>query len=730
MRGSKASSSTFQRAVRALEAGRDAEAARLFSEVLERNPRHVDALDGLSTLECQAGRLQRAAELLGRLVGLAPREARFQLNLGEVLRRLGQPAEALARTQRALELNQNYAEAWFNKGTLLAQAGELSLAVPCLERATDLLPESPALQLGLADVLAQRGEEERAQLHRLCASLLQGKGDASAEALFQRALAHRQAGERSLALACYHVLAALDPSALGTWLAACDVLRSMARVEGAVAAARRCVQVAPRDARAHAAAAATKADAGHFAAAEACARRAVALDERDPEAHFQLGRIHFELGDCEGALASYRKLLELAPDHRGAHSNLIFLMPYVADSSAAATAAEARRWAARHAAPLATESPAHGNDRSPDRPLRIGYVSGDFCQHPMANYFLPLLAHHRRHAFRVHCYASVREPDQITRQIAASSDVFREVAGLSDAALADVIRADQIDVLVDLALHSGDHRLLTFARRPAPVQICYLGYLGTTGLDGMQYRLTSGDLDDDRPADPECYTEAPLELGAYWCYRPLLASDDPGLMPNSATGGQRRIVFGSLNSLHKVSREALSLWAEVLRAVEDSVFVMAAPEQARSRLVKAFASLGVPSSRVTILPYQSRRDYMRAYRGIDLCLDTTPCNGATTHLDGLWMGTPTLTLVGRAPGSRAGLHICQRMELPQMITRTREQFVARALELTRDLDQLGVLRSNLRARLEASSLMNGPQFIADLESAYRKAWSAWCQAAE
>ncbi|HEX5099807.1 MAG TPA: hypothetical protein VFV94_09925, partial [Polyangiaceae bacterium] len=335
-----------------------------------------------------------------------------------------------------------------------------------------------------------------------------------------------------------------------------------------------------------------------------------------------------------------------------------------------------------------------------------------------------LFRNHDHAKVELFCYSSAEQASPETALIRACADVWREVAELDDAALCEVIRRDQIDILVDLTMHLKGRRLLAFARRPAPVQICWLAYPGTTGLEAMDYRLSDPYLDPPG-ADTQVYSEETIRLpDSFWCYDPLTEVPAVSPLPALARGS---ITFGSLNHFRKVNPGVLRLWARVLRAVPESRLILVAPEgSARSRVHALFEEAGVKRERVEFVGRCARLDYLGRYREIDIGLDTFPYNAQTTSLDAFWMGVPTVTLVGHTVVGRAGVSLAMNLGMPQLIATTEEEYVAVASSLASDLEHLSALRRTLRARLEQSPLMDAPRFARNLEAVYRDVWCRFC----
>jgi protein O-GlcNAc transferase len=335
-----------------------------------------------------------------------------------------------------------------------------------------------------------------------------------------------------------------------------------------------------------------------------------------------------------------------------------------------------------------------------------------------------VLSRHDRAAYEVVCYSSVKAPDQHTQRIKALSNEWHDVARLSDSELAQKIRDDRVDVLIDLSMHMAKNRLKVFAEKPAPVQITWLAYPGTTGVDGMDYRITDPFLDP--PGAPLPYSEESLWLPrTFWCYEP--ESEQPvGELPQRLAG---HVTFGCLNNFMKVGRQTLELWARVLRANDGSKLLMLAPHDgAQAEARNILQQNGVAPERVELVDFQSRDRYLETYNRIDIALDTLPYQGHTTSLDAYWMGVPVVTLLGETIVGRAGLSLASNLELQSWVAREPDELVQIASRFARDPSSVSELRRELRPRLRSSPLMDADRFTRDLERAYREAWRRFCAA--
>jgi predicted O-linked N-acetylglucosamine transferase (SPINDLY family) len=316
----------------------------------------------------------------------------------------------------------------------------------------------------------------------------------------------------------------------------------------------------------------------------------------------------------------------------------------------------------------------------------------------------------------------------MTDRFRAMATGWREIGGMSDDAAAALVRDDQIDVLVDTTLHMEGNRLLVFARKPAPVQVTFAGYPGSTGMEAIDYRLTDVHLDPPGMHDAS-YVEKSWRLpDTFWCYDPLGADAMVSALPSETSG---RTTFGCLNNFSKTNDRVLRLWAQVLDAVPDSRLLVLAHEGShRQRARDVLSALGIASDRIEFAGYRARNSYLELFQQVDISLDTVPYNGHTTSLDSLWMGVPVVTLVGTTVVGRAGVSQLLNLQLPELIARTSKEYVAVASALAADVGRLSALRRTLRQRMECSPLMDAQRFARNIETAYRAMWRRWCAGLE
>ena len=491
----------------------------------------------------------------------------------------------------------------------------------------------------------------------------------------------------------------------------------------AVVAYRRALALAPANATFHYNLASALQGAGDLEGAIAAYRAALALVPAYAEARVNLGNALLDQGRLEEARAEYRVVLDADPKNTEALSNLLRALNYDERLSPEAML-EAHRTAD---AAMPTAPARFANSPEPERRLRVGFVSPDFRTHSVAYFVEPLLASLDRASIESFCYASLLRPDATTARLKGMAGHWLDIYGVPDAAIAERVRADGIDILIDLAGHTAGNRLGLFAHRPAPVQATWCGYCNTTGLGAIDWRVTDGIAD---PAGAERrHSERLVRLPhGFLCYAPDADASPVSPLPARDAG---RVTFGSFNALPKLSEATLRLWAQILDAVPGSRLLLKAPQLrdrgARGLLMERLASAGVAAERVELAPsVPTTRAHLALYGRVDLALDPFPYNGTATTCEALWMGVPVVTLAGRVHAGRVGASLLAAAGLPELVAATEADYVARAAALARDLDRLEALRLGMRDRLAASPLLDRTGFARDFEGALRAMWRDWC----
>jgi protein O-GlcNAc transferase len=703
-------------------AGRHDEAEALYREVVAAEPANAEALFRLGAIALRTGRGLEAIEVLRRAIAINASEARFQCALGQALAVVGRVDEALGVYQAVVAKWPDMPEAHFEHAMLLQGTRQTEEAIAAYRRAIALRPDFAEARYNLAVILHTRGEGDQAIAEYRAVSALRPDWP---DVWARLGDALRARGEFAAAVEAYERAIRIRPDHVGAVHNLGNAFQGMGNYEKAVGVYQQVVSLKPDLVEGYSNLGNALRILGRADEAAAAHRQALALRPGFGYSIGNLGNALKDLGQLDDAIACYRQAVVVDPRDVKAHSNLLFTLQFHPDYDAQDILHEHQLWNQTYARPLASEIRLHSNDRTPDRRLRVGYVSPNFESHCQAFYMVPLLAQHDRKQFEVFCYSDVNVPDAITAGLRKYADIWRETGRLSDSKLAESIRADGIDVLVDLTMHMASGRPLVFARKPAPVQVTWLAYPGTTGLTAMDYRLTDPVLDPPGVGDRN-YTETSIRLPhTFWCMRMLTKEPSVNALPALSNGA---VTFGCLNTFCKVNEGTLALWAKVVTAVPGSRLLMLVPSGSpRPRVLAALAAGGVDPSRVEFVDRQSRPAYLETYRRIDIGLDTTPYNGHTTSIDSYWMGVPVVTLIGQTVTGRAGLSQLSNLDLRDLAGRTKEEFVRIAVKLAGDLDRLSKLRASLRERVERSPLMDTPRFAHNIESAYRLMWQRWCK---
>jgi len=500
--------------------------------------------------------------------------------------------------------------------------------------------------------------------------------------------------------------------------------KSLGQLEAAVASYRIAVKLKPDFAGAYNNLADTLQELGQFEAAMIACRRALELKPNYPGAYFNLGNTQKDLGQLDDAIASYRRALEIQPDFTRVHGGLLFTLNYHPDLSAEEIYRLYQGFDSQHCLPLRPMWREHTNDRDPNRRLRIGYVSADFKHHSCRSFIEPLLAHHDKTQVEVFAYAEISKEDYMTARYKGYVDHWIPTKGMSDETLAERIRADRIDVLADLAGHTAGNRLLTFARKPAPVSFSWMGYGYTTGLTAIDYYLT--DEVSTPPGSEGLFAEQPwrIDTPAY-AYRPNSDMGEVNGLPVLQCG---HITFGTLTRSVRINYRTIRVWSEILKRVEGSRLVINSSnfkeQMMRERIAEKFSEQGISRERLEIGYHSPPWDVMR---GIDIGLDCFPHNSGTTLFESLYMGIPFITLADRPSVGRLGSCILHGIGHPEWIAGSEEEYIAKALELSNNLERLAALRMSLREEMSKSPLLDEPGFARKVEAAYRKMWKLWCE---
>jgi predicted O-linked N-acetylglucosamine transferase (SPINDLY family) len=541
-------------------------------------------------------------------------------------------------------------------------------------------------------------------------------------------VAHAIQGRWSDAIASYLKARSCQPNHPDAYINLGVALTEVRRLDEAVAVLQQAVRLRPDSAGGHYNLANALQHREDFAESVRSYKRALVFRPDHADACNNMAKIFLVEGRTQEAISAYRRAIASEPNSIASHSNLLFALNYDPRLTAAELASEHRRWADVHArvSPLGPE-PDHSRD--PNRRLRIGYLSPDFYNHPAVSFLEPILTHHDPRQVQTTCYAEVLRPDAVTARIRSLAHDWRSTRGLTDLQVAEQIRADSVDILVDLAGHAADSRVRVLAYKPAPIQITYLGYPNTTGLTAVDYLLTDAVVDP--PNEPSSYAEEPVRLqGGFCCYTP--PGDAPQVAPLPAESAGH-VTFGSLQNLAKLNMEVIALWCRLLRAVPTArllIFRTTLSDKAKRFLRGEFRLRGIEEGRVELARAMNTGtgSHLEVYSAVDISLDTVPWNGHTTTCESLWMGVPMITLYGSRHAGRMAASVLTQLELSELIAHTPEEFIEIGARLAGNIEELARQRRDLRARMRLSPLCDGATFSRTLEDTYRRLWRQWCAA--
>jgi predicted O-linked N-acetylglucosamine transferase (SPINDLY family) len=704
------------------QAGRLAEAEGLCRRILERSPKNPAALRLLKKLSPQMGKVDEAERLLRAVIAANPKQPAYHVNLGDVLAGRGQMNEALASYCRALALDPKSSQALYRLGRALNCAepltsGALGAYQQAIDSGTDV---AEAFNL-LGNSLVAMGLNEQSLAAYAEAIKLRPHDPVYH---YNTGIPLKSLGRWDDSMAAYRKALELRPDYPQALNNLGILLTERNRLEESVEVLKKAVSIRPDFAAAFQNLGNSLKDLGRTDEARDALQRAIEIEPQFPLALNALGIVHLMTGNVAKAIENYRRALEVEPTSAMIHSNLLFAMSFSPDCDATAILTEAKRFYERQGMPLKHLARPHRNERDPNRRLRVGYVSPDLGQHVVGYNLLPLLRCHSPQQVEVFCYSSLTRPDATTAELRSRAHHWREVALLGDEQLADQIREDAIDILVDLSLFTAGNRLRTFSIVPAPVQITWLGYCGTSGVEGMHYRFSDPYLDPP-DEDLSCYSEETIRLPeTYWCYGPGGEAPKVSHLP---AGERGNITFGCMNQFPKDSPAARELWWQILNRVPGSrMIIHSPPGNHLNGIREEIARHGNDNDRVEFIGRQSWDQYMRTSYRIDIGLDPFPYNGGITTCDLMWMGVPIVTLSGQTAVGRGGRSILSNIGLGELVAYSPEQYVQIAADLAGDRTRLSEIRAGLRERMQASPLVDAPRFARNVEAAYRQTWIRWC----
>lgn len=611
-----------------------------------------------------------------------------------------------------------------SKGQTLEDAGHLEEAEKLYRKAAEIDPQCARAYLNIGNVLETRNNLEEAEANYRLA-LKQDPEYGGAYANLGKLCLDRH--EYSEALELYTKAAQLIPGLPGleALVGIGFSLSQLGRHRESIAAYEKALMYAPYHEGANLALAHLLIVDGQHERTATLLERFLARNPDQAQGLGMLAETYIRLGMIEEGIRVNEKACKLEPDNDKLASMRLFMLNYDPRISPEKLFDHHKAYADRFFSAFAPKNPVFGNTRDKKRKLRIGYVSADFREHPVAMFIETLIQHHDRSQFEIHAWHTHVNQDHITRKFINRVDHWHSTPTLSDNDLAEDIRKAGIDILIDLSGYSSGHRLPVFARKPAPVQATWLGYLGTTGLETMDYRIC--DAFTDPPGMTEhLHTETLARLPrCQWCHIPYEDLPDTVEAPILSKG---HITLGSFNNITKLNREVLALWARLLAAIPDARLHLAAiPEgRAQQQLLAYMKKKGIDSERLRFIPRMEYKDYLKTIAEVDIALDPFPYNGGTTSVDTLVMGVPFVTLAGKHSIARGGVSLLSNTGLSGFIAQSPEDYISIIKHYSEHPEEMSEIRKKLKQDIASSPILDGPAFTRDFENMYRQWWQLWC----
>ncbi len=655
---------------------------KLSKELLERAEVFADEANIRNDQKAAASYTQKCAVILATQIVA-------QGKLAGYLNDLGREAEAIELYEEGEALRDKVVDAHRRAGLHFYYVPDFDSAIEEFNRGLTLLPENLEVLSALGGAYCAIGKME--DTYRVCRQILDINEDRS-----------------------------------GDWNNLGLALQSMRREDEAIDAFKNALKADPTYVLAWAHLGSSYQSQGRITEAREAYEKALALNPSSSEALNNLSIVSQTMGDFEAGLAYLKRALEAAPNNAAYHSNILFAIQYLPEGTEQMLFEETMRWGERHAAPHYAKRKPLTNDPNPDRRLRIGYVSPDFKGHSCSYFLYPLYTNHDRKNFEVFSYAEVSAPDMWTDTFKGLSDHWFSTVGVSDDDVAERIRKDKIDVLIDLGAHTGGSRLLVSARKPAPVQVSWLGLGNSTGVRTMDYFITDPHMVPDGYEKYFCEQIYRLPDNTY-CYYPLNRMPDVGPLHAKQAG---YVTFGTLSRSVRLNDGVLSTWARILNAVPNSRLIINTVAMndplMREKFIKKFEAEGVSADRLDLHVTRVPHETWGSYNKIDIALDPFPHNAGLTTYEAIYMGAPVVTFADRPPQGRYGASILSNVGLADLVAHSLDEYVSIAVNLANDLDRLAGLKSVLRERMLASPLCDSAAYAKAMEDGYRFMWKNWC----
>lgn len=699
---------------------------KICRDILINHPDNIDTLYLLSEIYYQKKNYEFSQHYLKKILQINPIDATAYNNIGIVMQEKGEIDEAIICYKKAIKLNQNLADPYNNLGLALKKKCQNEESVAYFQKALVINQNFADAHYNLGNAFREANQLDQSIFHYKKALQI---NPISADTYYHLGDALREKNYLDEAAYCYQKSLMLNPNITAAYDNLGIIFMKKGQLDEALKHYRRAIELDPDYYSAYNNLGITLQLKGQLDEAILCFQTVLKLNPDSAEAYDNLGNILQEKGRLDEAEVLYKRAIELDPHNLSYAKDLLFQMLYNPRYDAYAIFYEHLKFAKQFAEPLSSSVLPHTNERIPSRKLKIGYISPDFRMHSVGFFIEPVLASHNTKKFKIFVYSDVSQPDEVTKRITGYSEKWRDIVDMSDKEVAELIRKDQIDILIDLSGHTAHNRMLVFARKPAPIQVSWIGYPATTGLSTIDYKIVDSYTDPPGMTD-QFYTEKLVRLpDSFLCYLPPACSPDVANLPALALD---HITFGSFNNFTKISSEIIEVWIKILMAKPKSHLMIKAKSLSEKSvcdyILGIFRQKGITSDRLQLLPWEaSPKKHLSLYSQIDIALDTYPYHGTTTTCEALWMGVPVITLAGKSHISRVGVSLLSNIGLPELIAKTYDEYVTIAVNLACNLEQLQALRQNIRDKMSHSPLIDSQRFIISLENYYRIMWETWCK---
>ncbi|MBF0194185.1 MAG: tetratricopeptide repeat protein [Magnetococcales bacterium] len=635
----------------------------------------------------KANQFEQAIKWYKKVLEIRPKDAAVLSNIATALQSIGKLDEAVNIYKKVINIKPNYAMAYSNLGNILAQQGRADEAIINYNKAINIKPDYSLAYFNLGNAQKEKSKLDEATIS------------------YQKAIK-------------------FQPDYAEAYNNLGNILKEKNRVDEAIKCYKKAILIKPDYAEAYNNIGTALHENNQLDESVPNYQKAIAIQPKYAEAYNNLGNAIKEQGKLKSAVACYKKAISIKPGFVEAHNNLIFCTDLFTNVDSDQFQIERKIWADIHAEPLKPVWPKLNNTANPNRKIRVGYVSSDFRHHSAAYIFGPVLLQHDRNNFQIYCYAGNSTVDDMTEQFKKIAHKWLCTYNLDDAKLAKIIENDEIDILVDLAGHTKGSRLLTFARKPAPIQITAWGYPHGTGMDAMDYLFADPIFIPQK--ERHKYSEEIIDLPCAVHLNSEISFTDIKELPFKKNG---YITFGAFNRIEKYNDAVFKVWAKILHKMPTAKLLIKTVKLDHAKRVEDihnyFVNLGIDTSRIILVGKTSKEEHQETYNKVDITLDPFPHNGGMTTLESLRMGVPVLTCESqtRCPTSASILHV---VGLDDWRAKSEKEYVDNAVEFANNIKTLETLRKELRDRFDESALWNSDIYTKAVETLYRQLWHKWC----